>query len=146
MDFWRAARSAQKLSFTPNCRSRGSRKVKTWPKVAEVTFVLSALKFVWLKTLNASARSWSRTVSPKRMFFASVKSNRVVGGPITTPLGDVPGTLAMPEVVVVGGLSWKHCVLNHWLTVCGALAFGSQGRFGLPRVGIELMKPSPAGS
>src|SRR6266446_6675410 len=101
-------------------------------------------KLVWLKTLKASPRSCRRVVSPKRIFFVMVKSTRFVDGPWTTPRPAVPGTLATG--VPAAGLDWKQALVNHSCKVCGALAFGSQRRFGrLPAMAAGLL-PRPAAS
>ena len=73
-------------------------------------FPLMVLKFVWLKTLNASPRSCSRVLSPKRMFLNREKSTRFVGGPLMTPRPPLPmANCAVPEV----GFGWRHAVLKY---------------------------------
>src|ERR1700686_4676355 len=102
------------------------------------------LKFVWLKTLKASARSCNRTFSPKRMFLNKEKSTRFVGGPLIMPRPALPTTFAAPVPVV--GLGWKQAMLNHCSNVWGALAFGSQSTLGrLPAI-IAGTLPRPAAS
>ncbi len=61
----------------PSWMVRGSRTALIWPKSVEVTFVLAnPLKFVWLKTLNASPRSCRLVLSPSLKFLKSEKSTR----------------------------------------------------------------------
>src|SRR5437588_9649134 len=103
------------------------------------------LKFVWLKTLNISARNCRLLLpSPSRKFLKSEKSTRLVGGPLTAPREPFPGTVATPEATV--GFDWKHAVLYHCKNRCGALAFGSHRKFGLATVSGGAMIPKPAGS
>src|ERR1700755_688123 len=120
------------------------------PKLALVTFrefgvPTKPRKFVWLKTLKASPRSCSMRFSPKRMFLKSEKSTRYVGGPLTTPRGEVPGVLER-LVAVVAGFGWTHAVLNQASSVCGAFAFGSQIRFGRLPATSAVMLPKPDAS
>src|SRR6185295_14286992 len=114
---------------------------------AEVTAILLVAdkfrKFVWLKTLKASPRSWSLTFSPNRMFLNTERSNRCVGGPSMIPRPPLPTTLATGGAV---GVFSKQAVLNHWAKVCGAFAFGSHitfARFPAIRAGTL---PSPSAS
>src|SRR5207248_7455602 len=97
-------------------------------------------KFVWLKTLKTSHRSWSDFDSLKLMLFERVASKRVVGGPLIVFRPALPTRLTP-----AGGLA-KQAVLNHCKSVCGAFAFGSHIMSGLAPEGDDPRKPIPAGS
>src|SRR2546430_7066808 len=105
--------------------------------------LLIALKFVWLKILNASPRSWSCVFSPKRKFLNKEKSTRLVGGPLITARPAFPTTFAIGAAL---GLGWKHATVNHCSKVCGAPLFGSHRTFGLLPATRAGMLPSPAAS
>src|ERR1051326_1933661 len=123
---------------------RGSRTAPITPKTVEATLVLAKLlKFVWLKTLNASARSCSFFVSPNEKFLKSGKSRRLEEGPMMMPRPALPrANGAVPEV----GFGWKHWVLKNFSNVCGAPAFGSHNTFGRLPAMMAGMLPSPVGS
>src|SRR5581483_3851007 len=106
------------------------------------------LKFVLLNTLNISMRSCSFLLLPslpRPMFLNSEKSTRLVGGPLMAPREPLPGTFGT-KAGIGFGVDWKHAVLNHWRKVCGALALGSQRKFGRATVSGGAMIPKPAGS
>src|SRR6266403_3132136 len=102
-------------------------------------FVLEkVVKFVWLKILKTSHRNWSDLDSLRRILFASVASNLVVGGPrmVLRP--------AFPTRLTPAGGFAKQAVLNHCVTRCGAPAFGSQLASGLPPAGdVASRNPRP---
>src|SRR5262245_65269963 len=136
--------NVQNCNFAPNCIVRGSRTVPICPNARLVTFKLvKPLKFVWLKILKASARSWSERLSLKRTFLDNVKSKRVVPGPSMTPRPAVPGVFCKP-VAPAGGFLWKQEVSNHLSTVCGAFLLGSQRKLGL--AGIQRQRIGMSGS
>src|ERR1700720_1677070 len=91
-------------------------------------FPFKARKFVWLKTLKASARSCSLTGSPNWMFLNNEKSTRLVGGPSIVPRP--PVFTLLPGITPVVGLVWKQAALKYCSNVCGAFAFGSHKVFG----------------
>ncbi len=57
-------------------------------------FVPTVPKFVWLNTLNVSARNCKYVLSPRSfVFLKSDKSQRWKLGPVTTPRPELPGRL-----------------------------------------------------
>src|SRR5437763_16417828 len=90
--------------------------------------------------MKTSDRNWTDLYSLKRILFESVASHRVVGGP------KIALRPALPTRLPPAGGFAKQAVLNHWVTRCGALAFGSQITSGLGPEGPETRNPIPAGS
>src|SRR5882724_1818648 len=90
--------------------------------------------------LKTSQRNCSDLDSVNRMFFDSVASKRVVGGPLMTLRPALPTRLTP-----AGGFA-KQAVLNHCRSVCGAFALGSHIMSGLPAEGDDPRKPIPLGS
>src|SRR6266478_7421669 len=89
----------------------------------------------------ASARNCSFVLSVTRMFLKSDRSHRWSPGPRTAPRGALHGRLDP------AGTNTKAEVLNHWLTIWGALALGFPTSLGRPPAKLfGSRRPSPAGS
>src|SRR5215471_3561657 len=117
---------------------RGSRELVTVPKLARPKRMSTAFKFVWLKTLNASARSCALKRSVRDMFLNRLRSCRQNPGPITEPRAALPGaTLA---------LGTNALVLNHCVMVCAAPALGSAIWLGMEMHPETPMQPNPGQS
>src|SRR5262245_37214505 len=98
----------------------------------------TAFRFVWLNTLNASARSCTLARSVTDKFLNRLRSCRQNPGPITEPRRALPGaTLA---------LGTNAPVLNHCVMVCGAPEFGSPTWFGIEMHPETPMQPNPGQS
>src|SRR5690606_15036170 len=108
-----------------NCSSRGGPAVRMRPKFGELRSATGRPKFGWLKTLNASARNWSRTSLPSVKLRTSDTSTFVYDGPramFRPALPNVPASVS-------GSSRRKADRLIHSSTVRDP-AFGSPMRSG----------------
>src|SRR5579884_519605 len=90
--------------------------------------------------LKNSPRSCARQRSVNAKFLNSEKFQVWAPGPRITPRPEFPGLISP------AGTLTKHEVLNHWATVCGAWALGSQIMSGRGAAALEPRMPRPAGS
>src|ERR1700732_2022023 len=119
---------AQKYSFAPNWKTRGSNAEVTWPKLLDPSPLLTWSNSVWFQTLKLSARSSRRRLSLKLKLLKSDRFQLSRPGP-RNELNP-----ALPHAPTAGLA--KPDVLNPSPPLCGyetlPIRFGRLVAFGKP--------------
>src|SRR5262245_33906661 len=92
----------QKVMRAFNCMRRASATVRILPKFALRTSAIGTPRLVWLKALNASARSCRLTFSANRKFFERETSTFHWPGERSEFLPTFPGRMVAPLAALIG--------------------------------------------